>query len=245
MFLSKKAHGADGLEGLSCIAPFEHQVSDGDPLEFVTGGNDKRLVRWRVRKLQKSRGETVFRTSATPLATLRLNSRPIAIIRPQGVDMVHASAGRRLWSFDIETGKGSSIRFSNDITQLHTPTEKHPDLLLAEVRTISLHTLLLLTVHQVDHIYNQMQLLDLRSHSRAKPVLEFGHTTDDKFLAHSRKRRGDTSQQHFVRGYHDGRIFLWDYRSLNASKTTNVSIRRVWRSMQMLTASVGNDDWRL
>ena len=145
-FIPKRAHG---MQGISCINPFAHHDVGGsrETLEFLTGGNDKTLVLWRVRCSQNSRGEATYKTTTRPLTKTTLNSRAIALARHPNADVVHATAGRRLWSFNVETGKGSNVRFSNDILHLHTPSEKHPDLLLAEVRTplpLSLHLYLCL-----------------------------------------------------------------------------------------------------
>ena len=67
---------------------------------------------------------------------------------------------------------------------------------------------------QVDDLNDQIQVFDRRKFS-SRPVLEFGRrdTVNSKHTR-SRRRKGASYGNHFVRGYEDGVVALFDYRNV-------------------------------
>ena len=100
-----------------------------------------------------------------------------------------------------------------------------------------------------------MRVYDVRIGLRGRPQMVFGYSdqSTSKLLT-SDLRRGATSEFHFVRGYQDGLICLWDYRKSNVScpssrqllsfRTLKNSIAQQHPRFASRTSRISYDIWR-
>lgn len=133
--LDRHPHG--GLTGISCIAPVS--VSR-QPLEFFSGGHDKKLFRWQVKV--PSGDATTWKIRTSPLSEVVHTSMILSLgYRASYSWLMSGGADRRLNIFDCS--KNQSIldraKFEHPIRHIHFhPQSQH--LVFLEVRRSSLIT---------------------------------------------------------------------------------------------------------
>ncbi|THH09049.1 hypothetical protein EW145_g2282 [Phellinidium pouzarii] len=89
-------------KGISCLAPFLPSNS----IEFLSGGSDKTVKRWRVSQTlpdsDDERGRPpVYSTTIRPFGG-PLNSRVTSLVYHAAAQRVLCAAGKRLWTLDLE-----------------------------------------------------------------------------------------------------------------------------------------------
>ncbi|KAH8113383.1 hypothetical protein DFH11DRAFT_1727859 [Phellopilus nigrolimitatus] len=225
--LSKAPHSGWGI---SCLAPMSFSAISEDPddkdvaISFLSGGFDKTVMQWRVtRGIKEDKGEgrnnrhRPYNATVHPLGG-PLNSGVSSVVYHASSQRVLSAAGKKLWTIDIE-GRvpPRSVEFNNLIHQIHVHRNS-PDIVILEVQ----------------HLYTQMQVYDVRKNNRGKPEMEFGYmdTAASVGRIRARRRRGDTSVNYFTRGFDDGTVCLWDYRNRGNTTVTATKLDEpVWHTV--------------
>lgn len=118
--------------------------------------------------------------------------------------------------FDIEKPTDRSFRMSQKVHNIHTCSD-HPDVVVLEVRCSAACGLCFPNRVQVDDLDEQIHVYDRRrSGFGAKASMKFGHRVVDVKRTGGRYTKGAVHQCYFSRGYHDGTLKLWDFRTAGA-----------------------------
>ena len=225
--LDRSPHDRNGLLSVAPFVSNSGESTSEATFEFLSGGYDKTVRLWRVSRSYRSNGEPHFSSSVSSLVRGPLNSKINSLLHLPGKSQVLAAAGQRLWTLDVD--QQCAVRFScfsNFIYQMHAQRRENPSVFITEVRSNhkSRGSRLNIFIHvlkQLDHLLSQMHVFDIRSKhlGLGKPELEFGYaeTAIDRRGSRSQKRRGDTSNLYFARGFHDGTVCMWDYRNTSVS----------------------------
>ncbi|KAF8897350.1 hypothetical protein BD779DRAFT_1490354 [Infundibulicybe gibba] len=182
---------------VSCLAA---ACSSGKNVKFFTGGYDKSIRRWTV--LDDHGSATSERIAQVTTAPFALASRGRQIL---------IAAGRNFLNIDLNhiMAKPKLAPLSNPVYQIHI----HP-----QAPNI--------TILETSHLDSQVHIFDDRRKcglDRA-PDCHFGYRHEGPLA--SRYSRGSTHHSYFVKGYPDGYICVWDYRSTQ-TPVVKIQHRRV------------------
>jgi len=188
--------------GISTLAPVA-----GPELRFLSGGYDKSIHLWTVR-----RNDGNFSARSQRLKIIHTQKVNAAAYRAHD-QKVFSGAGKQISVMSLGAHVAPDpIRVSDGpILQVHIHPQ-HPPLVLLEV----------------DHMDRQVLLYDTRKAGFDRPpCLEFGFR-DTSSQRRTRYTKGSTSHNFFVRPYGDGEkgtVRMWDYRNSDNVVTCFHSVR--------------------
>ncbi|KAL4241564.1 hypothetical protein ABKN59_000190 [Abortiporus biennis] len=167
-----------------------------DSARFLTGGYDKTIRIWNIKS---TNGRSGYTTTSESL-DIRHASQVDALVHRSTDNTIFSASGKMIFTSSLERAQQNPLNqtmLSNTICQIHVRSDNPP-----------------MTIIEVDHLDDQIHIYDSRkSGFDRKPCLQFGHR--DTGNRHGSKLfKGDTIETYFGRGYSDGTVGLWDYRSL-------------------------------
>ncbi|THH17626.1 hypothetical protein EW146_g3224 [Bondarzewia mesenterica] len=179
--------------GITALASIDGGDSE---FRFASGGYDGFVYLWSV----KSQGTGYHARCPQKLNKIEHTGEVVALAYHPINRSLLSAAGKKISTSMLQSpGRTSTVKMSNRVFHIHVSADD-PNVILLEI----------------EHLNRQVQIYDLRqSGLDREPPISFGYRCyneyDDK--ADYRHARGSGYLSYFARGYRNGMVRLWDFRS--------------------------------
>lgn len=125
---------AHSKQGINCLASIPPVDTSGQSLEFLSGGFDKQIRRWRVvRELDPDDGASTF-SATVQRFPIEHNSTVTSVAWHGNDTTILSAAGTKLWTTHVERQSvvGDPSVLSNPINHIHAHSS-NPHIVILEV----------------------------------------------------------------------------------------------------------------